>query len=227
MLAILKTGTGFHSQRFSPQIDKRWKPLSLSQALLRNPLGHSGWQTTRASLEGPPFQNPIRQNSEQYYLCVCVCTFITLLMNKLQPCGMVWWRKWWKNSTHITHSPVPSHCLPPFTIMHTHTPPCAHTLKPQGSQCSWPVCPSAHAECWAGSTYHHSAEWRPHKGPSHITHTRMCKEYGEHREAVGRAQSCCGWLNVWCDSSLSWHWEESLIGKQVDSQADTALWGDP
>lgn len=36
-------------------------------------LSWSQWlQTAGDSPEGPLFQNPIRQNSEQYYLCVCV-----------------------------------------------------------------------------------------------------------------------------------------------------------
>lgn len=46
--------------------------LVLPQSLLRNSPGHSGWQTTSDSPEGPLFHNPIRQNSEQYYFCVCV-----------------------------------------------------------------------------------------------------------------------------------------------------------
>ena len=46
----------------------------MPQTLLRNQSspGHSGWQTTSDSPEGPLFHNPISPNSEQYYLCVCV-----------------------------------------------------------------------------------------------------------------------------------------------------------
>lgn len=157
------------------------------QTLLRNQPspGHSGWQTTSDSPEGPLFQNPIRQNSEQYYLCVCV--YIYYIANEQIAAmwhGLV--ARLLQKETHThrgshththtppphththhhAHTPVPSLPLSLFSPQHTHTP------KPQGPQCSWPVCPSAHVERWAGSTYHHSAEWRPHKGPltSH-THT--------------------------------------------------------
>lgn len=117
---------------------------------------------------------------------VCVCTFITLLMNKLQPCGMVWWcgllEKKREEETHTgSHTPMhtlqspvaylpPSLCSPQLTHMHTHK--YTHT-QPQGPQCSRPVRPSAHAERWAGSTYHHSAEWRPQTHTHIHTHTRI------------------------------------------------------
>ena len=160
------------------------------QTLLRNQLspGHSGWQTTSDSPEGPLFQNPIRQNSEQYYLCVCV--YIYYIANEQIAAmwhGLV--ARLLKKETHThtgshTDTHTQTHTPPPHTTTHTLQSPVfpfpsfhhnTHThAQPQGPQCSLPVCPSAHVERWAGSTYHHSAEWRPHKGPltSH-THTHM------------------------------------------------------
>ena len=159
-------------------------PLSFlsSQTLLKNSPGHSGWQTTSDSPEGPLFHNPIRQNSEQYYLCVCV--YIYYIVNEQIVAmwhGLVVWlvkrethtdsnATHTHNHTHAHYSPQPPPSLfPLFATIHTYT----HThAQPQGPQCSWPVCPSAHAERWAGSTYHHSAEWGPHKGPL-TSHTHI------------------------------------------------------
>lgn len=48
-------------------------------------------------------------------------------MNKLQPCGMVWWCGCWKKKdtrTHTTHTPVPSHCLSSSLF----SPQCTHML---------------------------------------------------------------------------------------------------
>lgn len=78
---------------------------SLPQTLLRNQPspGHSGWQTTSDSPEGPLFQNPIRQNSEQYYLCVCV--YIYYIANEQIAAmwhGLVAWLV--KKETHTPHT---------------------------------------------------------------------------------------------------------------------------
>lgn len=63
-----------YSQHFILKIKNTVFLECLPETLLRNQScpGHSGWETTSDSPEGPLFQNPIRQNLEQYYLCVCV-----------------------------------------------------------------------------------------------------------------------------------------------------------
>lgn len=85
--------------------------------------GHSGLQTTSDSPEGPLFQNPIRQNSEQYYLCVCV--YIYYIANEQIAAmwhGLVAWllkkEKHTQTHTHTlkqTHSHIPTTRPPVFS----------------------------------------------------------------------------------------------------------------
>lgn len=105
--------------------------LVLPQSLLRNSPGHSGWQTTSDSPEGPLFHNPIRQNSEQYYFCVCV--YIYYKANEQIAAmwhGLV--ARLLKNGTHTCihapRSPAAAFLLFFFffTTKHTHT----HTHTP-------------------------------------------------------------------------------------------------
>lgn len=101
---------------------------SLPETLLRNQYspGHSGWQTTSDSPEGPLFQNPIRQNSEQYYLCVCV--YIYYIANEQIAAmwhGLMAWpvkKKETHADTHSSPQPPSSLFSPQYTHLHTHTP---------------------------------------------------------------------------------------------------------
>lgn len=123
-----------------------------TKTLLRNQTsaGHSGWQTTSDSPEAPLFQNPISQNPEQYYLCVCV--YIYYIANEQIAAmwhGLVVWlvRKKKKKKKHTgLHTPMltlqsPAACLPPslcspqFTHMHTQIYTHPTTRPPVFSAC--------------------------------------------------------------------------------------------
>lgn len=99
-----------------------------SNLIKESALSWSQWlQTAGDSPEGPLFQNPIRQNSEQYYLCVCV--YIYYIANEQIAAmwrGLVAWQQKKKRKEKNTHSlrahtPVTSHRFPSFHH-NTHTP---------------------------------------------------------------------------------------------------------
>lgn len=139
------------------------------------------------------------QSSRTQNNITSVCVYIYYIANEQIAAmwhGLVAWQLRKETHTHTVGLPT-THTLQsptvfyPFASIGHNTHTCAHT-PPQGPQCSQPVCPSAHAQRWAGSTYHHSAEWKLHKGV--LTHTHTHRAQGDHSVY---------WLNVWWDSSLS------------------------
>lgn len=138
-------------------------------------------------------------------------------MNKLQPCGMVWWRGWWKKRhththrlTHHTHtlqSPATVFSFPSFHH-NTHTHICTHTLDHKAPSVLGPSVHQLMRSAGLGVliiTLLSGGLTKAHSHHAHM-HKMQC--------AKGDCLLKLDWLNVWCDSSLSRHWlERSLIGK--------------
>lgn len=138
-------------------------------------------------------------------------------MNKLQPCGMVWWCSWGKPPPPHTHTPVPGHHLPPslFSPQYTHAHTCA---RPATRPLVFLACLSISSCRALGWEYLSSLCWvEASQRPTHIRHTH--NTHAHNSVSPGRLlgmASAAGLIKcmVWQLCSLSCHWEkEILIGK--------------